>query len=61
MPIMEMAWSIPPDSVPTYRSHVVVNSATSYSTSQLYEEVLDTGRVDTKVKAACIQMLTNGL
>ncbi len=26
---MEIAWSMPPDSVPTYLSHVVVNSATS--------------------------------
>lgn len=58
---MEMAWSIPPDSVPTYRSHVVVNSATSYSKSQLDEELFDTGRVQAKVKAACIQMLAGGL
>ena len=29
MPMMEMAWSMPPDCVPTYRSHVHANSATS--------------------------------
>ena len=26
-PMMEMAWSMPPDSVPTYFSHFAVNSA----------------------------------
>ena len=35
MPIMEMAWSMPPDSVPTYLSQVVVNSATSYGQARL--------------------------
>ena len=30
MPISEMAWSMPPDCVPTYRSQVHANSATSW-------------------------------
>ena len=29
-PMMEMAWSMPPDSVPTYFSHAAVNAATSW-------------------------------
>ena len=30
-PMMEMAWSMPPLSVPTYFSHAAVNAATSYA------------------------------
>ena len=35
MPIMEMAWSMPPDWVPTYRSQVHANSATSCAPASL--------------------------